>query len=392
MKNTIWIHCSILLLLFTTSCNQEKYTVMFEVDGGSQIGDMKVSPGTKLLTLPEPTKENYSFGGWYVDAKCKYRFDNYSRLVNTDIVLYAKWIVSNEPDNKDAHILRLRSILESTALMPYLECTIDKTIEQCSTTQKSTTHIQYDRINKKIFFTANSNSTDNSTDEIYYFDGRQADIAYIYSKDSKSQLKFQYRYSCSLDCIYGLSGLKQILDTSIIHSLKEVKELIVPLDENSYQIEVYDLTTYKYTIKINEKQNLEMMNFKKISNGVSILDITWNFSYNTRPINFPSGYTFSDFENINSRRVILSYPSGESYPINQQSTLYITPRKGGFYRLKQEEAEKFSPIFFTTTTNYSYYRYKYPITPPPLNEDNNDVFKDCKDYIVEYDQDVLYAR
>lgn len=44
------------------------------------------------VTLTEPTREFYTFGGWYKDANCTDHFSPFNEEVIDDLTLYAKWI------------------------------------------------------------------------------------------------------------------------------------------------------------------------------------------------------------------------------------------------------------------------------------------------------------
>ncbi len=68
-----------------------KYTVSFEVDGGSAVSDQSIAHGGKA-TMPqvEPTKAGYTFGGWYTDAGYTQTYDFNSNITG-NITIYAKW-------------------------------------------------------------------------------------------------------------------------------------------------------------------------------------------------------------------------------------------------------------------------------------------------------------
>ena len=67
------------------------YTILFNSNGGSSVGNMTVSEGDTVsqTDLPFPTRAGYTFNGWYEDAAC----NNYSSryTINSDKVLYAGW-------------------------------------------------------------------------------------------------------------------------------------------------------------------------------------------------------------------------------------------------------------------------------------------------------------
>ncbi len=66
------------------------YTVSFETNGGSAIGAQNIISGAKAEE-PTPTKEGFSFAGWYSDSTLNTKFD-FNTPITADIVLYAKWI------------------------------------------------------------------------------------------------------------------------------------------------------------------------------------------------------------------------------------------------------------------------------------------------------------
>ena len=81
-----------LLLLFTTlavlmGCNQ-RYTVTFDSNGGTAIDSVTVNKGDLVSEPTYPTKEGYTFDGWY-DGNEKWVFID-DKVMN-DIILVAKW-------------------------------------------------------------------------------------------------------------------------------------------------------------------------------------------------------------------------------------------------------------------------------------------------------------
>ncbi len=66
------------------------YTVSFNTDGGSAVANQSVSAGGKATQPPDPTKEGYTFGGWYTSAELTTVY-NFNTAVNNNTVIYAKW-------------------------------------------------------------------------------------------------------------------------------------------------------------------------------------------------------------------------------------------------------------------------------------------------------------
>ena len=69
------------------------YTVSFVTDGGTSVPSFDVEDGDILGTLPNTTKDNFEFVGWYYEPT----FDtkaNATDIITGDTVLYAKWNVN----------------------------------------------------------------------------------------------------------------------------------------------------------------------------------------------------------------------------------------------------------------------------------------------------------
>ncbi|MDE7264127.1 MAG: InlB B-repeat-containing protein [Anaeroplasmataceae bacterium] len=74
-----------------------KYTVTFNVNGGSSVSAQSVETG-KLVTKPaDPTREGYIFAGWYKDSECKNIWDFTKDVVTENVTLYAKWEAEEKP-------------------------------------------------------------------------------------------------------------------------------------------------------------------------------------------------------------------------------------------------------------------------------------------------------
>ena len=75
-----------------------KYTVKFETNGGSTIANKTVTRNTVLTEPTAPTKDGYTFDGWYSDKELKTAYD-FSAKVTKSFTLYAKWTEkATEPD------------------------------------------------------------------------------------------------------------------------------------------------------------------------------------------------------------------------------------------------------------------------------------------------------
>ena len=67
------------------------FTVSFETNGGSHINSQKIEYSKTAKTPEEPTKNKYSFAGWYSDAQLTTEFD-FNTPITEDTTLYAKWV------------------------------------------------------------------------------------------------------------------------------------------------------------------------------------------------------------------------------------------------------------------------------------------------------------
>ena len=66
-------------------------TITFDTNGGSTVPSQTVnSGGTATLPDPAPTKDGFTFGGWYSDSELTTTY-SFSTTVLTNITLYAKW-------------------------------------------------------------------------------------------------------------------------------------------------------------------------------------------------------------------------------------------------------------------------------------------------------------
>jgi len=68
-----------------------KYTVSFEVSGGSAVPNQTVAHGEKATVPPAPTKAGYTFEGWYTDDEGTEQYDFTNNVITANTTLYAKW-------------------------------------------------------------------------------------------------------------------------------------------------------------------------------------------------------------------------------------------------------------------------------------------------------------
>ena len=73
------------------------YTVAFNSNSGSPVSSVQVEPGGKVNEPTPPTKEDYTFIGWYFDDGLSMRWYFSTNVVTENTTLYAKWVENSVP-------------------------------------------------------------------------------------------------------------------------------------------------------------------------------------------------------------------------------------------------------------------------------------------------------
>ena len=82
---------------------ENKYTITFDTKGGNTIAPVTVKEGEKVSEpTPAPTKEGFTFDGWYQDVTLNTKFD-FNTSVVSNLTLYAKWIENKYTVTFDAN-------------------------------------------------------------------------------------------------------------------------------------------------------------------------------------------------------------------------------------------------------------------------------------------------
>jgi len=66
------------------------YTITFDALGGTAVGDQVVQLGQKVQQFADPSREGYTFLGWYTDAQGTQPW-NFNTAPTASMTLYAKW-------------------------------------------------------------------------------------------------------------------------------------------------------------------------------------------------------------------------------------------------------------------------------------------------------------
>ena len=71
------------------------YSVTFNTMGGSSVETQKIESGKTATEPTAPTKDGFTFGGWYTDTDFTTAF-SFGTEITKSITLYAKWIDANK--------------------------------------------------------------------------------------------------------------------------------------------------------------------------------------------------------------------------------------------------------------------------------------------------------
>ncbi len=67
------------------------YKIAYKLNGGTNNKSNPSEYYNRKITLKNPTRKNYTFGGWYTDSKFKNKVTSIAQTSRKDIILYAKW-------------------------------------------------------------------------------------------------------------------------------------------------------------------------------------------------------------------------------------------------------------------------------------------------------------
>ena len=82
---------AVILIVFALEMRSPGFTLTFDSKGGTDVPAQHQMYG-QLLELPEqPTREGYTFTGWYRDAACDIPWNTETDTVESDMTLYAGW-------------------------------------------------------------------------------------------------------------------------------------------------------------------------------------------------------------------------------------------------------------------------------------------------------------
>ena len=100
------------------------YTIIYELDGGTNVPENPASYNveTETITLKDPVKTGYTFGGWYKDGEFTTQVTEITQGTTSNITLYAKWLENytityelesgtNAPENPASYNVETETII-----------------------------------------------------------------------------------------------------------------------------------------------------------------------------------------------------------------------------------------------------------------------------------------
>lgn len=80
-----------------------QYTVQFDTDGGSKVENQKITKNSKVEEPATPTKNGFTFEGWYTDKDFTTLYD-FETEVTKGFTLYAKWTEETKTDDEQDNV------------------------------------------------------------------------------------------------------------------------------------------------------------------------------------------------------------------------------------------------------------------------------------------------
>ena len=86
----VTIKAASLVKLVDIGQDNKQATIFFNENGGSKVSDITANIGAAVTAPTAPTREGYTFAGWFADEACTtaYTFD---KMGNKSVEVYAKW-------------------------------------------------------------------------------------------------------------------------------------------------------------------------------------------------------------------------------------------------------------------------------------------------------------
>lgn len=141
--------------------NLDEHTLTFETNGGSAINPVTVRHGNAVARPTDPTKDKYTFIGWYADPEFTAKYD-FATVLEADKTIYAKFELTSTPIG-DIYVrydvLHIKQLPDGTydlanAEVEHLSAKKDSTVTAVIKDYRATHHVNVNRTLSKLTGTA----------------------------------------------------------------------------------------------------------------------------------------------------------------------------------------------------------------------------------------------
>lgn len=141
--------------------NLDEHTLTFETNGGSAINPVTVRHGNAVARPADPTKDKYTFIGWYADPEFTEEYD-FATVLEADKTIYAKFELTSTPIG-DIYVrydvLHIKQLPDGTydlanAEVEHLSAKKDSTVTAVIKDYRATHHVNVNRTLSKLTGTA----------------------------------------------------------------------------------------------------------------------------------------------------------------------------------------------------------------------------------------------
>ena len=139
----------------------DEHTLTFETNGGSAINPVTVRHGNAVARPADPTKDKYTFIGWYADPEFTEEYD-FATVLEADKTIYAKFELTSTPIG-DTYVrydvLHIKQLPDGTydlanAEVEHLSAKKDTTVTAVIKDYRATHHVNVNRTLSKLTGTA----------------------------------------------------------------------------------------------------------------------------------------------------------------------------------------------------------------------------------------------
>ena len=139
----------------------DEHTLTFETNGGSAIKPVTVRHGNAVARPADPTKDKYTFIGWYADPEFTEEYD-FATVLEADKTIYAKFELTSTPIG-DIYVrydvLHIKQLPDGTydlanAEVEHLSALKDSTVTAVIKDYRATHHVNVNRTLSKLTGTA----------------------------------------------------------------------------------------------------------------------------------------------------------------------------------------------------------------------------------------------